>query len=106
MLAICKSLWSRLRNADQLSVERERYTPDVWLTLNHRDMFTPSHAQFHPTTLTVMGQINQALTGYGAVSVYGPQVSIFMGKAGIRLACHACSCPYDRTLKTWLMLVV
>lgn len=34
-------------------------------------MFTPSHDQFHPTMLTVMGQVNQALTGYGAISVYG-----------------------------------
>lgn len=24
--------------------------------------------------LTIMGQINQALTGYGAISVYGPQI--------------------------------
>ena len=29
------------------------------------DMFTPGHKQFHPTMITVMGQINQALTGYG-----------------------------------------
>jgi MFS family permease len=29
------------------------------------DMFTPGHAQFHPTMITIMGQINQALTGYG-----------------------------------------
>jgi hypothetical protein len=28
-------------------------------------MFTPGHAQFHPTMITIMGQINQALTGYG-----------------------------------------
>lgn len=42
--------------------------------VTYKDMFTPSHAQFHPTMLTVMGQVNQALTGYGAVSVYGPQI--------------------------------
>lgn len=48
---------------------------------NHdsRDMFTPSHAQFHPTMLTVMGQVNQALTGYGAISVYGPQIFELLG---------------------------
>lgn len=38
------------------------------------DMLKPSHPQFHPTVITVMGQVNQALTGYGAVSVYGPQI--------------------------------
>lgn len=38
------------------------------------DMLTPGNPQFHPTMVTVMCQINQALTGYGAVSVYGPQI--------------------------------
>ncbi|TIA46184.1 general substrate transporter, partial [Aureobasidium pullulans] len=42
-------------------------------------MLTPGHAQFHPTMITVMGQINQALTGYGAVSVYGPQIFELLG---------------------------
>ena len=42
--------------------------------VGYLDMLTPSHAQFHPTMVTVMCQINQALTGYGAVSVYGPQI--------------------------------
>lgn len=37
-------------------------------------MFQPSSEQFHPTMLTIMAQVNQALTGYGAVSVYGPQI--------------------------------
>ena len=47
------------------------------------DMITPSHDQFHPTIITIMGQVNQALTGYGAVSVYGPQ--IFEVSLGSRL---------------------
>lgn len=42
--------------------------------VGYLDMVTPSHPQFHPTVITVMGQVNQALTGYGAVSVYGPQI--------------------------------
>jgi MFS family permease len=29
------------------------------------DMLLPGGSQFHPTMITVMGQINQALTGYG-----------------------------------------
>jgi hypothetical protein len=33
--------------------------------VSYKDMLTPGHAQFHPTMLTIMGQINQALTGYG-----------------------------------------
>lgn len=36
--------------------------------VGYKDMFTPGHAQFHPTMITVMGQINQALTGYGGKS--------------------------------------
>ena len=33
--------------------------------VSYKDMFTPGHPQFHPTVITVMGQVNQALTGYG-----------------------------------------
>lgn len=43
-------------------------------SVSYKDMFTPGHPQFHPTMITIMGQVNQALTGYGAVSVYGPQI--------------------------------
>ena len=43
-------------------------------SVGYFDMLNPHHPQFHPTMITVMGQINQALTGYGAVSVYGPQI--------------------------------
>lgn len=31
----------------------------------YRQMLTPGHPQFHPTIVTIMGQVNQALTGYG-----------------------------------------
>ncbi|KAJ9666744.1 hypothetical protein H2201_003148 [Coniosporium apollinis] len=47
--------------------------------VSYKDMFTPSHQQFHPTMITIMGQVNQALTGYGAVSVYGPQIFELLG---------------------------
>lgn len=47
--------------------------------VGYMDMVTPSHPQFHPTMITIMGQINQALTGYGAVSVYGPQIFELLG---------------------------
>jgi MFS family permease len=43
------------------------------------EMLWPSGSQFHPTVITVMGQVNQALTGYGAVSVYGPQIFELLG---------------------------
>lgn len=35
--------------------------------VGYADMFTPGHKQFHPTMITVMGQVNQALTGYGGM---------------------------------------
>lgn len=38
------------------------------------NMITPGKPLFHPTVIVLMGQVNQALTGYGAVSVYGPQI--------------------------------
>ena len=48
-------------------------------TISYSDMIYPSGQQFHPTVITVMGQVNQALTGYGAVSVYGPQIFELLG---------------------------
>lgn len=36
-------------------------------TVTYWDMITPGHKQFHPTVVTVMGQVNQALTGYGGM---------------------------------------
>lgn len=41
---------------------------------SYAEMLTPSNDLFHPSMITIMGQVNQALTGYGAVSVYGPQI--------------------------------
>lgn len=43
-------------------------------SVSYLDMLKPSNPQFHPTMVTIMCQVNQALTGYGAVSVYGPQI--------------------------------
>ena len=48
-------------------------------TVHYQDMLRPSGSQFHPTVITIMGQVNQALTGYGAVSVYGPQIFELLG---------------------------
>lgn len=48
-------------------------------TIHYKDMLLPSGSQYHPTMITVMGQVNQALTGYGAVSVYGPQIFELLG---------------------------
>ncbi len=48
-------------------------------SIDFNDMIWPGSKQFHPTMVTVMGQINQALTGYGAVSVYGPQIFALLG---------------------------
>ncbi|KAL7621621.1 hypothetical protein AAE478_008947 [Parahypoxylon ruwenzoriense] len=48
-------------------------------TIGFTDMLIPNGSQFHPTVITVMGQVNQALTGYGAVSVYGPQTFELLG---------------------------
>ncbi|KAK7534590.1 MFS monosaccharide transporter-like protein [Phyllosticta citricarpa] len=50
-------------------------------SVSYVNMLTPGHPQFHPTVITVMVQICQALTGYGAVSVYGPQIFELLGFA-------------------------
>ncbi|KIX94983.1 uncharacterized protein Z520_09293 [Fonsecaea multimorphosa CBS 102226] len=48
-------------------------------TVGYWDMLSPTGSQFHPTVVTVMGQVNQALTGYGAVSVFGAQIFQLLG---------------------------
>jgi len=53
--------------------------------VGYKDMLFPGGSHFHPTVVTVMGQVNQALTGYGAVSVYGPQILELLG-FGVRQA--------------------
>ena len=53
---------------------KESHEQEADKHVGYKDMFTPGHPQFHPTVITIMGQVNQALTGYGAVSVYGPQI--------------------------------
>lgn len=47
--------------------------------VGYSDMILSNGSQFHQTVVTVMGQVNQALTGYGAVSVYGPQIFELLG---------------------------
>lgn len=47
--------------------------------IGYGDMVSRHGSQFHPTLITIMGQFNQALTGYGAVSVYGPQIFMLLG---------------------------
>jgi MFS family permease len=56
---------------DELVEQHEKEKDE---SVGYLAMVTPSHPQFHPTMVTIMCQINQALTGYGAVSVYGPQI--------------------------------
>ncbi|KAK9418383.1 putative Major facilitator superfamily (MFS) profile domain-containing protein [Seiridium unicorne] len=58
---------------------KKKHDDEVGDNVSYWDMFTPSHDQFHPTVITIMVQINQALTGYGAVSVYGPQIFSLLG---------------------------
>lgn len=48
-------------------------------SVGYFDMLNPRNQQFHPTMVTIMCQVNQALTGYGAVSVYGPQIFELLG---------------------------
>lgn len=64
------------KQLDQLKESHDK-EPDA--NVSYADMLSPSHDQFHPTVLTIMAQVNQALTGYGAISVYGPQIFQLLG---------------------------
>ncbi|KAL5116022.1 hypothetical protein ACEQ8H_006033 [Pleosporales sp. CAS-2024a] len=57
----------------------EQHEKEKDQSVGYMHMVTPWHAQFHPTMVTIMCQVNQALTGYGAVSVYGPQIFQLLG---------------------------
>lgn len=61
----------------ELQEAHEQEEKDGMVT--YADMLIPGRDQWHPTVVTIMGQVNQALTGYGAVSVYGPQIFELLG---------------------------
>ena len=61
----------------ELQKAHEQEEKDGMVT--YADMLIPGRHQWHPTVVTIMGQVNQALTGYGAVSVYGPQIFELLG---------------------------
>ncbi|KKY38269.1 putative mfs monosaccharide transporter [Diaporthe ampelina] len=63
--------------AKELFEAHEKEKDDEAVT--YTNMLTPGKPTFHPTVVVLMGQINQALTGYGAVSVYGPQIFELLG---------------------------
>lgn len=77
---------------DELVEAHEKEQGDA---VGYLDMLNPYHPQFHPTMVTIMCQINQALTGYGAVSVYGPQ--IFQVST-----LHSSSSGANKRIATWL----
>ncbi|KAK2614189.1 hypothetical protein N8I77_001038 [Diaporthe amygdali] len=63
--------------AKELFEAHEKEKDDEEVT--YLNMLTPGKPTFHPTVIVLMGQVNQALTGYGAVSVYGPQIFELLG---------------------------
>ena len=64
---------------EKLEGLKSAYKEESGKPVGYGDMLSPNGSQFHPTIVTVMGQVNQALTGYGAVSVYGPQIFELLG---------------------------
>lgn len=64
---------------DKLDELKKAHEEESSHSIGYSDMIYPSGKQFHETMVTVMGQVNQALTGYGAVSVYGPQIFQLLG---------------------------
>jgi hypothetical protein len=74
-----EELWSRKDAKSKLDDLQEAQDNESNAKVGYKDMLLPSGSQFHPSMVTAMGQINQALTGYGAVSVYGPQIFQLLG---------------------------
>ncbi|KAI1098124.1 general substrate transporter [Jackrogersella minutella] len=74
-------LYGEALAADKLEELHKAQQEETAERIKYYDMIWPTGSQFHPTMITVMGQINQALTGYGAVSVYGVQIFGLLGLA-------------------------
>lgn len=72
-------IWGDDEGKSKLEELKSAHEEESSKAVNYIDMIRPSGAQFHPTMITIMGQVNQALTGYGAVSVYGPQIFELLG---------------------------
>ena len=64
---------------EKLEELKEAAKEESAVSIGYSDMIFPGGQQFHETMVTVMGQVNQALTGYGAVSVYGAQIFELLG---------------------------
>lgn len=74
-----EELWSKKDAKSKLDDLQEAQDNESDTKVGYKDMLLPGGSQFHPSMITVMGQVNQALTGYGAVSVYGPQIFQLLG---------------------------
>lgn len=61
---------------DELQKAQDNQSNDK---IGYKDMLIPVGSQFHPSMVTVMGQVNKALAGYAAVSVYSPQIFELLG---------------------------
>ena len=72
-------LWGEDEGKEKFDSLKSANEEESSKTVHYHDMLRPSGSQFHPTMVTVMGQVNQALTGYGAISVYGPQIFELLG---------------------------
>ncbi|CCG81344.1 putative MFS monosaccharide transporter [Taphrina deformans PYCC 5710] len=48
--------------------------------ITYAHMLNPKDRSWHPTVVTIMGQVNQAFTGIGAISVYGSQLFVLLGR--------------------------
>lgn len=49
--------------------------------ITYLHMLNPKDRSWHPTFVTIMGQVNQAFTGIGAISVYGSQLFVLLGRS-------------------------
>ncbi|PSR74232.1 general substrate transporter [Coniella lustricola] len=72
-------IWGRHDGQAKAEELFAQHAKEKGATVGYLEMITPGSSTFHPTVITVMGQVNQALTGYGAVSVYGPQIFELLG---------------------------
>lgn len=64
---------------EELQTLKDAQEQETDMKIGYSDMLAYNGEYWHPTIITIMGQVNQALTGIGAVSVYGPQLFQLIG---------------------------
>lgn len=76
-----KTIYSDQEAKEKLKDLQNAAEEETASDVSYKHMLNPKDKSFHPTVVVIMGQINQAFTGIGAISVYGSQLFVLLGRS-------------------------